>query len=91
MAPTGSPSIRIIRLSPFATSGRNCCTINGSLLDFMNNSCNELRLLSSGLNLNTPAPPLPYKGLRIISLYFDLKFLRTSISHAIVVAGIRSG
>jgi hypothetical protein len=30
IAPTGSPSTRITRLSPFSTAGRNFCAISGS-------------------------------------------------------------
>ena len=59
IAPTGSPSTRITRLSPPDTSGRNCCAISGSRLMPANSSCSEFRLRSPCSSRNTPAPPLP--------------------------------
>jgi hypothetical protein len=59
MAPTGSPSTRITRLSPSATAGRNFCAISGSRLMFMNSSCSAARFASAWGSLKTPAPPLP--------------------------------
>src|SRR6056297_449743 len=59
IAPTGSPSTRMIRLSPFETSGRNCWAINGSRESEAKSSCRLARLRSLGSSRKTPAPPLP--------------------------------
>ncbi len=59
MAPTASPSTRMIRLSPFSTAGRNFCAISGSRLMPVNSSQRALKLRSFGSSRKTPALPLP--------------------------------
>ncbi len=59
MAPTGSPSTRITRLSPCRTSGTKACAMIGSALRSVNISCRLVRFFRSASSLNTPAPPLP--------------------------------
>src|SRR5271170_7106794 len=56
-APSGSPSTRTIRLSPWATAGMNFWMTHGSRNVTENRSKNEPKLASRSSILNTAAPP----------------------------------
>ena len=59
MAPAALPSTRMMRLSPFLTSGRYFCAMKGSRKVWVKSSRSDEKFWSPSPSRNTPAPPLP--------------------------------
>ena len=91
MAPTGSPSIRMIRLSPFDTAGMNFWITSGSRLPVMWISTRASRLGSPAFSLTTPEPAAPCRGLSTTSPWRSWKSTRATGSELIRVGGVRPG
>ncbi len=64
---TGVPPMTRMRLSPSAISGRNFCTITLWLPSRLRVSMMLPKFIPSGPTRKMPMPPMPSKGLRMMS------------------------